>query len=61
MRLSTLLAIHAWLFLAIFFCLGFSALALGDEGFLVIGLHAKVLGIASLFGCLSFITNAKGL
>jgi ABC-type Co2+ transport system permease subunit len=39
MRLSTLLAIHAGLFLAIFFCLGFSALALGDEGFLVIGLH----------------------
>ena len=58
MRLSTLLAIHAWLFLAIFFCLGFSALALGDNGFLV--LAYMVLGIASLFGCLSFITNAKG-
>jgi hypothetical protein len=58
MRFSTLLAIHAWLFLAIFFCLGFSALALGDEGFLV--LAYMVLGIASLFGCLSFITNAKG-
>jgi hypothetical protein len=49
----------AWLFLAIFFCLGFSALALGDEGFLV--LAYIVLGIASLFGCLSLITNAKGL
>jgi uncharacterized membrane protein len=59
MRFSTLLAIHAWLFLAIFFCLGFSALALGDNGFLA--LAYIVLGIASLFGCLSFITNAKGL
>jgi hypothetical protein len=36
MRFSTILAIHAWLFLAIFFCLGFSALALGDEGFLAL-------------------------
>jgi integrase len=59
MRLSTLLAIHAWLFLAIFFSLGFSALALGDNGFASIGLHSFRHSFAIWLSV--FYHNAKGL